>query len=164
VSKKIQRAEDPKINEAFNLLKTIEAKKNERLIKDDDSDTYGRYIASELKTFDEHTRAQIKHTFNNVLYEAHICKCHTQMPQQPALHWNYTNPKAPSATFRAFSNQQFYQQTTPQHYPSTSQEPIRNIFDNPITPQENSLHSSESSASSYFQTFTDQNTDVLNNN
>ncbi|KAL4104810.1 hypothetical protein QTP88_020086 [Uroleucon formosanum] len=68
------------------------------------------------------------------------------MPQQPALHWNYTNPITPSVTFRAFSDQQFYQQTTPQHYPSTSQVPIRNIFDNPITPQENSLHSLESSA------------------
>jgi len=83
-----------------------------------------------------------------------------QIPQQPALHWNYTNPKAAPATFHAFSNQQFYHQTTPQHYLSTSQEHIRN----PITPQENSLHSSESSASSYFQTFTDQNTDVLNDN
>lgn len=93
-----------------------------------------------------------------------MSKFRTQMPQHPAHHWNYTYPKAPSATFHAFSNQQFYQQTTPQHYPSTLQEPIHNIFDNPITPQENSLHSSESSASSYFQTFTDKNTDVLNNN
>jgi len=37
-----------------------------RNVGDDDSDTYGKYIASELKTFDEHTSAQIKHTFNNV--------------------------------------------------------------------------------------------------
>lgn len=102
--------------------------KYESSIKDDDSDTYGKYIASELKTFDENTRAQIKHTFNNVLYEAHISKFQNQIPQQPALNWNYMSPKVHSTTFHQFPNQQLYQQTSHQHYPSTSQEPIRNNY------------------------------------
>lgn len=57
--KKFQRSEDLRINQAFNTLKTIEAKKkNESSIEDDDCDTYSKYIASELKPFNEHIRAQ----------------------------------------------------------------------------------------------------------
>lgn len=41
--KKTQWQEDPRINQAFNLLKIIETKKNESSIKDDDSDTYRKY-------------------------------------------------------------------------------------------------------------------------
>lgn len=183
IPKKFQRSEDPRINQAFNILKTIEAKKNESSIKDDDCDTFGKYVASELKTFDEHIRAQIKHALNNVLYEAHMSKFQKQIPHnQPILNWNFPSPKAPPATLYQFPNQQFYQQpspqqyaspttsiiqqTSPQHYlspcPSTLQQPVRDNLTNSFTSQEKSSHSSDSSVSSYYQTFTDQNSDVLN--
>lgn len=82
-------------------------------------DAFGKYIASELKTFDSFSRAQITHVFNNVLYEAHMGKFKQHITQQQSiLNWNQNGTS--ETLVHPFTRQQF-------HLQSTTQQDIHNI-------------------------------------
>lgn len=159
-----------------------EIKQSVSTTESDACDAFGKYIANELKTFNEYNRAQIIHVFSNVLYEAHIDKFKQNIPQHQSI--LNRNQIGTSVTFHPFAGQQFNQQLTSQQYPSPTpstitlqqypsptpsmiQQPssqryttssmthqsVHNVINNMLTPQMKVSYSSDSSVSSNCQVY-----------
>lgn len=97
-SKKVKR-EDPRIDETFNMLKSIEAKKARRTEKTESS-LYGEYVASQLEKFDPHTRAVVKHKFATILFEAEMGIYGASLPasRRPNPNPQWSNSSTASST------------------------------------------------------------------
>ncbi|XP_018579229.1 uncharacterized protein LOC108917222 [Anoplophora glabripennis] len=68
---KIQAHEDPRIDTALDILQTIKEKKQIRTEKNE-CVLFGEYLASQLMKFDDHTRAIVKHSIGNILFDAEM--------------------------------------------------------------------------------------------
>ncbi|GBO23468.1 hypothetical protein AVEN_36893-1 [Araneus ventricosus] len=67
--KRKRQQEDPRIEEAFRILK--KANKNmEDSSKEDMLDSYGRYIVAKMKKYSAQTQLVVEHEINKILYQA----------------------------------------------------------------------------------------------
>lgn len=67
-AQKVPRKED-KIDEAFEMLRSVVAKEKPVEISDACSD-YGKHVANKLRNYSERTKALVQYHFNNILFQA----------------------------------------------------------------------------------------------
>lgn len=68
--KKHQQTEDPRINEAFDILKNVSAKSLQD--NDDECGVYGKHVANKLRNYNKRTRAIVQYHFNNIMFQADL--------------------------------------------------------------------------------------------
>lgn len=61
--------EDDKIDEAFEMLRSVVGKQKPEEISDACSD-YGKHVANKLRNYSERTKAVVQYHFNNILFQA----------------------------------------------------------------------------------------------
>lgn len=117
-NKKKRIIEDPRVTEAYRILKEV-SKKNE---KRDDCIVYGEHIAHKLRGYDNRTCAIVQYHINNILFEADMGKyssgsIYNQQPVQwESASWENSRrgssiPNVPSAS----SSPQSQVVYTPEH-------------------------------------------------
>ncbi|GBN92303.1 hypothetical protein AVEN_248620-1 [Araneus ventricosus] len=67
--KRKRQQEDPRIEEAFRILKKAN-KTLEDSSKEDMLDSYGRYIVAKMKKYSAQTQLVVEHEINKILYQA----------------------------------------------------------------------------------------------
>lgn len=112
--KKIQK-EDPRIAEAYNVIKNIANKKSQQSEKDE-SAIFGEYVATQLRKFSAQTHSLVKHKINNILFEAEMGKYDQNRSHQ------YIQSSS-SAQFQHYY-QQFPSNISPAHYSQINQHMI----------------------------------------
>ena len=129
--KKIISEEDPRIEEAFRILKKSTAAETQNPYS-----AYGQHIAQKMMGYSSRTRILVEHAINNVLFEADMGRqdrlC--TMTSAPAT-FNYSTPVMPSPSFS----------DTPTPIPS---------------PSHSDFQPSTSSSSSYFHNPSNPNSNV----
>lgn len=74
-----RKKEDPRIEEAFQIMKDVAGKKR------DECDVFGEHVANKLRKYDNHTRVLVEHHINNILFDADI-KMYSQTSPQCLQH------------------------------------------------------------------------------
>ncbi|CAH2003167.1 unnamed protein product [Acanthoscelides obtectus] len=70
--KKRKVNEDPKVAEAYKIMKEAQARSSRREKAEDRFDIYGQHIASKLRTYSKRAEIMVEHAINNILFEADL--------------------------------------------------------------------------------------------
>lgn len=102
VAPKRKRTEDPRIQEAFNILQSkIQVQKDECFM-------FGEYIVEKLRSFNPRTRAMLQHQIHNVIFQAEMEEKYPTQPNEylvPQISPNNSasNYSSPSLTLSQYS-------------------------------------------------------------